>query len=133
MRIAMPVLSPEGKPFGIVIINTDMRPALDRVRSSPRKGEIIYAVDARGNYLVHPDRGREFGSQLGKTTNWPSDFPDLAAALGATPSVSHVATDQTGRPNGVALALLAASNGSPSSKSRRTTSAGPATRSGTAQ
>ena len=111
MRIAMPVLSPEGKPFGIVIINTDMRPALDRVRSSPRKGEIIYAVDARGNYLVHPDRGREFGSQLGKTTNWPSDFPDLAAALGATPSVSHVATDQTGRPNGVALApaLLAGS------------------------
>ena len=39
--------------------------ALDRVRSSVRPGESIYVVDAKGDYLVHPDRAREFGSQLG--------------------------------------------------------------------
>ena len=34
-------LAPDGKPFGIVIINVDMRPALDRVRSSVRPGEML--------------------------------------------------------------------------------------------
>ena len=31
-----------------------------------------------GDYLVHPDRAREFGSQLGKPSSWQSDFPVLA-------------------------------------------------------
>ena len=75
LLIAKPVVAPDGKPFGIVIINADMRPALDRVRSSARPGENAYVVDGRGEYLVHPDRTREFGSQLGKPNDWRSDFP----------------------------------------------------------
>ena len=39
LRVATPVFAPDGKPFGIVIVNVDMRPALDRVRSSVRPGE----------------------------------------------------------------------------------------------
>src|SRR6202163_466083 len=65
LRIAKPVLAPDGKPFGIVIVNADMRSALDRVRSSARKGETPYVINGRGDYLVHPDPAREFGSQLG--------------------------------------------------------------------
>ena len=79
LLIAKPVMAPDGKPFGIVIINADMRPALDRVRSSVRKGEDAYVVDGRGEYLVHPDRAREFGSQLGKPNDWRSDLPALAS------------------------------------------------------
>ena len=56
MQIAMPVMAPDGKPFGIVIVDVDMRPALDRVRSSVRPGESAYLVDGKGDYLVHPDR-----------------------------------------------------------------------------
>ena len=111
MRIAMPVLAPDGKPFGIVIVNVDMRPALDRVRSSVRPARSIYVVDARGDYLVHPDRAREFGSQLGRPTDWRNDFPDLAASIGTTQSVAQIVPNQAGRPGGVALApaLLAGS------------------------
>ncbi len=104
MCIATALPGSEGKPFGILVINVDMRPALDRVRSSSRLGSEIYAVDEQGDYLVHPDPAREFGSELGTPTNWRSDFPDLASATGATQSVAHIAADRTGRPGGVVLA-----------------------------
>jgi PAS domain S-box-containing protein len=104
LRIATPVFAPDGKPFGIVIINIDMRPAFDRVRASVRQGGQMFVVNGRGDYLVHPDPTREFGSQLGAPTSWQADFPDLAPSLGATQSVAHVVADQTGRPGGSALA-----------------------------
>ncbi|MGB9118642.1 PAS domain S-box protein [Bradyrhizobium sp.] len=104
IRIATPLPGSDGKPFGILIINVDMRPALDRIRSSPRLGGEVYAVDGEGNYLVHPDPAREFGSQLGAPTNWRTDFPDLVSATGATQSIGHIVADRTGLPGGVVLA-----------------------------
>ncbi len=104
LRIATPVFAPDGKPFGIIIINVDMRSAFDRVRSSVSEGGGIYVVDKSGDYLVDPDRAREFGSQRGKPTSWQSDFPDLASSLGATHVVTHIRQDQTGQPSGIALA-----------------------------
>jgi PAS domain S-box-containing protein len=104
LRVATPVFAPDGKPFGIVIVNIDMRPVFDRVRSSVRQGGEIYVVNARGDYLVHPDPTREFGSQLGGATNWQADFPDLAPSLGATRRLALIRPDQTGRPGGIAIA-----------------------------
>ncbi len=111
LRVAAPVYSPDGKPFGIVIADVDMRPALDRARASVRQRGDIYVVNARGDYLVHPDPAREFGSQLGMPTSWQRDFPSLASSLGASESLAQIVTDQAGRPGGVALApaVLAAS------------------------
>jgi PAS domain S-box-containing protein len=104
LRIARPVLAPDGKPFGIVIVNADMRSALDRVRSSARKGETPYVINGQGDYLVHPDPAREFGSQLGALANWQSDFPYLAASLGATQGFARIVPDQAGRQGAVSLA-----------------------------
>jgi PAS domain S-box-containing protein len=104
LRVATPVFAPGGKPFGIVIINVDMRSAFDRVRSSMRQSGEIFVVNERGDYLVHPDPAREFGAELGTPTNWQTDFPDLASSLGATQGVAHIRPDQTGQPSGIALA-----------------------------
>src|ERR1700716_577035 len=104
VRVATPVAGPDGKPFGIFIINVDMRPAFDRVRAAVRPGGAIYAVNSRGDYLVHPDRARELGSELGKPGNWQGDFPELASSLGATQTVALIVPDQAGRPGGAALA-----------------------------
>jgi PAS domain S-box-containing protein len=104
LRVATPLFAPDGKPFGIVIVNVDMRPAFDRVRSSVRQGGEIYVVDGRGDYLVHPDPAREFGAQRGIPTNWQTDFPDLALLPGATQGVARISLDQAGQPGGVALA-----------------------------
>jgi PAS domain S-box-containing protein len=104
LRVGTPVFTPDGKPFGVVMVNVDMRPAFDRVRSSVRQGGEIYVVNKRGDYLVHPDPKREFGSELGTSTSWQSDFPYLAASLGASQSVAQIVPDRTGQPGGVALA-----------------------------
>jgi PAS domain S-box-containing protein len=111
LRVAAPVYSSDGKPFGIVIADVDMRPALDRARASVRQRGDIYVINARGDYLVHPDPAREFGSQLGSPTSWQRDFPALASSLGASEGLAQIVTDRDGRPGGVALApaVLAAS------------------------
>ncbi len=101
IRIAKPVLAPDSKPFGIVVVNVDMRPALDRVRAAARPGEKIYVVDSHGNYLVHPDPAREFAAH---SQVWQNDMPSLADAVDSTQSTARVAADADGRRSGVALA-----------------------------
>jgi PAS domain S-box-containing protein len=104
LRIATQLPGLDGKPFGIIIINIDMRPAFDRVRASARQGGGIYVVNRRGDYLVHPDPAREFGTELGLSIRWPADFPELASSIGATQSIGLIAPDQAGQPAGIALA-----------------------------
>ena len=61
-------------------------------------------VGKSGDYFVHPDRAREFGSDLGRPTDWRTDFPALAPLLGSTRSITQAIPDQSGKPDGVALA-----------------------------
>ena len=86
------------------MINVDMRRAFDRVRSSVWPGETIYVVNRQGDYLIHPDRSREFGALLGKPNDWKADFPHLAAQAGTTQGIADIVPDQAGRPDGIALA-----------------------------
>jgi PAS domain S-box-containing protein len=105
IRVATPVyLAPETKPFGILCVKINMRPAFERVRPSLQPDERTYVVNARGDYLVHPDTSREFGSQLGTSDKWQDDFLSLASALGATHSVAKIVPDEAGRSSGAALA-----------------------------
>ena len=104
LRIASPLFGPDRRLFGIVIINIDMREVFERVRNSIRKGESVYVVGRNGDYLVHPDRAREFGSQLGKPTRWQDDFPYFAAQAGASQGTTRVVPDGDGKPGGTAIA-----------------------------
>ncbi len=104
LRIATPLQRPDGRPFGIAIVNVDMRSALERVRSSVRQGGGIYVVGKRGDYFVHPDRAREFGSDLRLPADWRKDFPAFAPLLGTTASLATTIPDSAGRQDGVALA-----------------------------
>ena len=81
-----------------------MRRAFDRVRSSVWPGETIYVVNKQGDYLIHPDRSREFGALLGKPNDWKADFPHLASQAGATQGSAEIVPDQAARPGGIALA-----------------------------
>ena len=104
LRVATPVLADDGKPFGIFMINVDMRRAFDRIRTSAWPGESIYIVNRQGDYLIHPDRSREFGSLLGKPNDWKADFPHLAPQAGATRGVADIVPDRDARSGGMALA-----------------------------
>jgi PAS domain S-box-containing protein len=104
MQVAKPVFGSDGSPFGIVIVNVDMRPALDRIRASARPNELVYAVDAYGSYLVHPDRSREFVEPKEPSGGWKSDMPYFADAIGTTQSMARATDAAPGWPTGMALA-----------------------------
>src|SRR5205807_4576811 len=48
LRVAAPIQYPEGKPFGIVIINLDMRPIFSTMRASGRPGNQLYVINEHG-------------------------------------------------------------------------------------
>ncbi|QPF92161.1 PAS domain S-box protein [Bradyrhizobium commune] len=104
LRVATPLFTPDGKPFGIIIANIDMRPALDRIRSTAGTGGEIYVVNLRGDYLVHPDPAREFDSLRGRPTNWRDDFPFFAIQAGKLEGSTQLTADGSGRPSGAAIA-----------------------------
>ncbi len=98
LRVATPIHKPDGAPFGIVVINVDMRPVFDRLRSLIRAGGQVYVVNDRGDYLLHPSADKAFAFEFGKTARWQDDLPDLARAQipegGAARRVQNVGGDQ---------------------------------------
>jgi PAS domain S-box-containing protein len=104
LRVATPIFADDGKLFGFFMVNVDMRRAFDRVRSSVPPGETIYVVNRSGDYLIHPDRSREFGALLGKPNDWKADFPHLAAQAGGKQNSAEIVPDQAARSNGIAFA-----------------------------
>ena len=103
-RVAGALFGSNHQLYGIVVINISLREMFDRIRTSARPGEAVYAVGSNGDYLVHPDRTREFGSQLGTPTHWQNDFPYFAALTGSTRSATQVVTEADGKPSGAAIA-----------------------------
>jgi PAS domain S-box-containing protein len=104
IRVATPVFADDGKPFGIFMINVDMRRAFDRARTPAWPGETIYLVNRQGDYLVHPDRSREFGWLLGRPGDWKADFPQLAPLAGAARGVADIVPNHAAGSGGIALA-----------------------------
>ncbi|WMT76761.1 PAS domain S-box protein [Bradyrhizobium sp. Ash2021] len=111
LRVATVVRAPDGRPFGIMIINVDMRPAFDRIRSSAVKGGRSYVVNAQGDFLVHPDRAREFGFASGKPVHIQDDFPDFAGILARGDSGPRVIANRAGRRFGFAVQFVHLADG----------------------
>jgi PAS domain S-box-containing protein len=111
LRVATPVQAPDGRPFGILVINVDMRPAFDQIRTAPTRDGRSYVVNARGDYLVHPDRKREFGFEFGKPARIQDDFPDFAQILAGDDTTPRVIEDRSGKRFGVGLASVRLAEG----------------------
>ncbi len=79
VRLGTPIFGPDGKPFGVIIINIDLRQAFAELRSSKRQGGQVYLVNETGDYLVHPNTAREFGFNLGRPSKLKDEFPTLAS------------------------------------------------------
>src|SRR5262249_2633764 len=101
LHVATPLQKPDGSPFGLVIINIDMRPAFARIRAAARDGGRIYPANAPGDYLRHPEPAIELGFELGQPSRLQDDFPDFARLLDANASTPQVMRDRTGAEFGV--------------------------------
>jgi len=103
LRVATPIHGPGGQPFGILVINVDMKPIFERLRSLTQSGGELYIVNEDGNYLLNPDPAREFGFEYGRTFRWQDDFPDLASAFGSAQAKALVVRDKAGERSGAGL------------------------------
>jgi len=93
IRASTPVYDPDGKLFGIVIINFNAGHLLDRITASESPSISAYLVNDRGDYLLHPDNSRTFGFDLGQPYRWQEEFPDTSLDhLQATPPSQELQT-----------------------------------------
>jgi PAS domain S-box-containing protein len=103
VRIAESWHMADGRPFGIMLVTIDLRATFDRIRSSPLRGADAYVVNDRGDYLVNPDRDKEFGFEFGKPRRVQEDFPDVAGILPAADVKPRVMRDRAGGRFGAAI------------------------------
>ncbi|MEZ5337176.1 MAG: PAS domain S-box protein [bacterium] len=77
MRFSAPLYGEASSPLAVVVINLDMRPVLNELRSSSPPDWQVYLASEDGDFLLHPDGEREYGSQLGAPGLMRSEFPTL--------------------------------------------------------
>jgi PAS domain S-box-containing protein len=111
LHVATPVYTPDGRPFGIVVINLDMRPSFAWIRSTTPEGGHGYVVNDQGDYLVHPDPAREFGFELGRPARIQDDFPEFSRILTSGDMTPRVVRDQAGARFGIGVDILRLAGG----------------------
>jgi PAS domain S-box-containing protein len=110
-HIATPLWTPNGQPYGISVIDLDLGPIFDRVRAGAREN-LVFITNGAGDYLLHPDRSREFTFEAGGPARIQNDFPgfDEALADGAA-NDSGIWTDRNGVRYGVGWATVRLAGG----------------------
>jgi PAS domain S-box-containing protein len=111
LRVAGLIQGVDGKPFGIIVINLDLRPIFNELRAETRRGVQLFVINERGDYLLHSDPAREFAFKSGRADRWQDDFPGYAAAFGPGESATRAVTDADGRRAGVGMAWVALAGG----------------------
>ena len=101
LRAATPVHAPDGRPFGIIIINVDMRKVFSGIRADNDDGNQMYVVNQDGDYLVHPDAGHEFGFLRDQRYRVQDDFPDFNEMLSSHDTAPLVLADRQGNRFGI--------------------------------
>lgn len=79
---SVPVYQPDGKIFGMLVINMDMGDLLTAIAFSPPHQSQTYLANRNGYYLIHPERDKTFGFESGKGFRIQQDFPMLATLFG---------------------------------------------------
>ena len=111
IRASTALQAPDGQPFGIVVINVDLRAAFARIRAAAPSDAIVYLVNERGDYLVHPDPRREFGFEFGKPQRLQDDFPSIAGILTDVAQAPRMVRDSGRKEFGIAAAPVRLAQG----------------------
>jgi PAS domain S-box-containing protein len=74
LRAGMPVAGKYGTPFGIVIINLDIRRVFDAAREVVTPDVTLYIANHEGDYLYHPNPDKTFGFERGQRHLIQDDF-----------------------------------------------------------
>ena len=64
IRVAVKVNQGVGRPFGLVIINVDLREVFSEAAILPIAGGQVFLANQDGDFLYHPDTSKIFGSEF---------------------------------------------------------------------
>ncbi len=78
LRVATPVIAPDGQVFGALVIHFDASVVLAPLRANLPLDFQAFLTNAEGDFLLHPDPAREFGVELGRRWRWNDQFHLLA-------------------------------------------------------
>lgn len=77
LRASVPVFSPDGKIFGMLVINMDVDKLFNSATLGIPHGFQAYISNSDGYYLLHPDHRRAFKFGLDKEDGLFAEFPVL--------------------------------------------------------
>ncbi|MGH6726826.1 MAG: PAS domain S-box protein [Pseudolabrys sp.] len=101
LRTAAPIYTPDGKAFGIVIINVDLRRSFARLLSLKSQDSKLYLVNDAGDYLLSPNPDRDFAFDFGKRFRIQDDFPVFANLLSSETTNPRIVTRHDGEQVGI--------------------------------
>ncbi len=104
MRASLPVFSPAGALFGMVIINMDFLSVLKSVA----KDRHFYISNDRGDYLFHEDPKRSFGFEFGQQHRLQDDYPQIADMFNKKNQLNEQTLYQTSDLKGEAISFYKA-------------------------
>ena len=111
IRVATPVFDAAGTAFGIVVINYDMHPLFRRLEAYVGARSQLNIVNPAGDYLIHPDRDRTFGFDLGERHRIHDDLPAIAPMLAANAVSAGFLANRNGGDDAVGVAPIVGPNG----------------------
>jgi PAS domain S-box-containing protein len=112
LHVGIPLLTPSGQPWGISVIDFDMGPKFDRIRVEGGRENQVFVTNATGDYLLHPDRSREFAFETGSPDRIQHDFPGFDRAIaGGAANDSGIWQDRSGVRYGVSWATVPLAGG----------------------
>ncbi len=80
IRAWTPIYSPQGKLFGLLVLNVDASDLVNMIRQNQMNGEALISLVAApdGSWLAHPELGYLYGNELGHSHGWHSEFPAVS-------------------------------------------------------
>jgi PAS domain S-box-containing protein len=112
LHVAIPLWTPTGQPFAISVIDFDLGAKFERIRAEGTSEGQVFIVNGAGDYLLHPDRSREFGFEAGAPVRIQNDFPGYDEALaGGAVNDSGIWKDRNDVPFGVGWAAVRLTGG----------------------
>lgn len=77
LRVATPIFSSDGARAGIIVINADVGPLIDKIGKGLADNVRTRVINSRGDYLAHPDPERTFGFDVGRRYTFQDEFPNM--------------------------------------------------------
>jgi len=75
IRVAAPIYTESGSVFGVVVINADFTAIAKPFAAAPPNVSFML-VGENGDYLLHPDKDRQFTLAMGGSAGLVKDFPE---------------------------------------------------------